>query len=185
MSIRKRRWNSGGLDKEAWVVDYNDPAGTRRLKTFRLKKEADVFAATTAVEVRQGVHVADGATIDVAEAGRLWLKSGGAARPRAHHPRSARAASEPAHQSVRRVCKAQQDHRALYWILAGATPRRGPFPRHDQASNDQPRQHLGRCARTRAGCQERSARTVARKIKHEEGRTPSQSEAADGHRHSN
>jgi len=80
MSVRKREWTTPkGVQKSAWVVDYIDTAGTRRLKTFKLKKEADQFAATASVEVREGIHVADSATITIEEAGKLWLKSGDAA----------------------------------------------------------------------------------------------------------
>ncbi len=58
------------------IVDYTDMTGARRLKTFRLKKEADQFAATASVEVREGVHVADSASITVEKAGALWIASG-------------------------------------------------------------------------------------------------------------
>ncbi|WP_420408282.1 tyrosine-type recombinase/integrase [Hoeflea sp.] len=76
MSVRKRTWTDAkGTEKTAWVVDYVDTTGKRRLKTFKLKKEADQFAATATVEVREGVHVADSATVTVAEAGEFWLKS--------------------------------------------------------------------------------------------------------------
>ena len=57
-------------------VDYVDQASKRHLKSFTKKKAADNFAATTMVEVRQGIHTADSASITVAEAGRLWLQSG-------------------------------------------------------------------------------------------------------------
>jgi integrase len=62
-----------GEAREAWVVDYADAQGTRRLKTFTKKKEAAAFAARAHVEVRQGTHVADSATVTVEEAGRLWV----------------------------------------------------------------------------------------------------------------
>lgn len=76
MSIRKRTWTTGkGVEKTAWVVDYVDTKGKRRLKTFAKKKDADQFAATASVEVREGVHVADRETVTVKEAGDLWLKS--------------------------------------------------------------------------------------------------------------
>lgn len=76
MSVRKREWTSPkGEAKTAWVVDYTDSAGKRRLKTFARKKEADAFAATASVEVRQGVHVADSASATVDVAGKLWLGS--------------------------------------------------------------------------------------------------------------
>ena len=74
MSVRKRQWITGkGVSKEAWVVDYVDRAGKRRLKTFPRKKEADAFSATARVEVREGTHVADSASATVGEAGALWL----------------------------------------------------------------------------------------------------------------
>jgi len=77
MSVRKREWTTPkGVAKSAWVVDYIDGTATRRLKTFRLKKEADAFAATASVEVREGVHVADSASITVEKAGSLWVASG-------------------------------------------------------------------------------------------------------------
>ena len=77
MSVRKRAWRtSKGFEKEAWVVDYVDQAGKRRLKTFTKKKAADNFAATANVEIRAGVHTADSASITIREAGRLWLETG-------------------------------------------------------------------------------------------------------------
>lgn len=76
MSVRKREWTTPkGEAKSAWVVDYVDGNGTRRLKTFKLKKQADQFAATATVEVREGTHVADSATVTVEEAGKLWIAS--------------------------------------------------------------------------------------------------------------
>ena len=76
MSVRKRKWiTRRGEEKEAWVVDYSDQQGRRLLKTFDRKKEADAFAATTHVEVREGTHVADSASVTVTEAGEKWLKS--------------------------------------------------------------------------------------------------------------
>jgi integrase len=80
MSVRKRTWTTPkGEEKSAWVVDYTDQQGNRRLKTFAKKKEADQFAATAAVEVREGVHVADSASVTVEKAGQFWIRSGEAA----------------------------------------------------------------------------------------------------------
>ena len=75
MSVRKRK----GIHHKAWQVDYRDSGGNRRSKQFVTKKEADAFAATAAVEVREGVHVADKATVSVANAGELWIATGKAA----------------------------------------------------------------------------------------------------------
>lgn len=80
MSVRKRTWiTPTGSEKTAWVVDYQDSNGKRRLKTFKLKKAADQFAATASVEIREGVHVADSASVTVEKAGTLWIASGEAA----------------------------------------------------------------------------------------------------------
>lgn len=80
MSVRKREWKTPkGEQKSAWIVDYFDAGGTRRQKTFRLKKEADAFAATASIEVREGTHVADRETATVEAAGKLWIKSAMAA----------------------------------------------------------------------------------------------------------
>ncbi len=77
MSVRKRIWTTPkGEERTAWVVDYTDTTGKRRLKTFKLKKAADAFAATASVEVREGVHVADSASVTVEKAGALWIASG-------------------------------------------------------------------------------------------------------------
>lgn len=75
-SVRKRKWTTkAGVEKEAWAVDYVDATGNRRLKTFKLKRAADQFAATATVEVRDGTHVADAASVTVAEGCRLWIRS--------------------------------------------------------------------------------------------------------------
>lgn len=80
MSVRRRTWTTPkGIERTAWVADYVDGTGKRRLKTFARKKEADQFAATASVEVRDGVHVADSATVTVAAAGKLWITSSEAA----------------------------------------------------------------------------------------------------------
>ncbi len=77
MSVRKRTWTNGkGVEQTAWVVDYVDAKGVRRLKTFKLKKLADQFAATASVEVREGTHVADSASATVKQAGAFWIATG-------------------------------------------------------------------------------------------------------------
>ena len=77
MSVRKRTWKTGnGEERIAWVADYFDGKGVRRLKTFSTKKAADAFASKTHVEVREGVHVADRDTVTVKRAGELWIASG-------------------------------------------------------------------------------------------------------------
>jgi len=76
MSVRKRKWTtSKGVEKEAWVVDYVDGQGVRRLKTFDKKKEADAFKNRAGVEVEDGTHVAASASKKISAAGDLWLAS--------------------------------------------------------------------------------------------------------------
>jgi integrase len=76
MSIRKRTWKTAKGDaKEAWVVDYVDQAGKRRLKTFGKKKEADAFKTRARFEITQGTHTPDSASITVAEAAEKWLET--------------------------------------------------------------------------------------------------------------
>lgn len=80
MSVRKRRWTTPRGDvKEGWQADYLDGLGKRRRKMFAKKKEAEAFVAGAIVEVRDGLHVPDTATVTVKEAGDLWIKSGAAA----------------------------------------------------------------------------------------------------------
>jgi integrase len=80
MSVRKRTWKSkDGETREAWIVDYSDQLGSRHLKTFRRKRDADQYHATVALDVRSGIHTADSSSITLAEAAKLWLASGEAA----------------------------------------------------------------------------------------------------------
>lgn len=71
--------SKAGVEKQAWVVDYIDGEGTRRLKTFARKKAADDWAAQAAVQVREGIHVADSASCTVGHAGKLWIAGSEAA----------------------------------------------------------------------------------------------------------
>ena len=73
MAIRQRTWEWKGNRRSAWVVDYFDTKGKRRLKTFKTKRAATDFAAATHVDVKQGIHVADADSVTVSEAGKLWL----------------------------------------------------------------------------------------------------------------
>jgi integrase len=80
MSVRKRSWKTRESEaKEAWIVDYVDQHGGRHIKTFARKKDADRYHAVVAVDVRAGTHTADGQSITIAQAGRLWIESGEAA----------------------------------------------------------------------------------------------------------
>jgi integrase len=76
MSIRKRNWpGPDGEPRESWVADYFDTAGKRRLKTFKRKRDAEIFLNQAKVDVRAGTHVPDSASITVQAASALWLES--------------------------------------------------------------------------------------------------------------
>jgi integrase len=81
VSVRKRSWRTReGELKEAWVVDYADQYGDRHIKTFTRKKDADAYRARVAVDVGAGIHTAGSRSMTIAEAGRLWIQSGEAAK---------------------------------------------------------------------------------------------------------
>jgi integrase len=76
MSVRRRQWISpSGETKEAWIVDYRDQHGTRHIKTFAKKRDADAHHAIVGVAVRAGTHTADSRSVTVAKAAELWLES--------------------------------------------------------------------------------------------------------------
>jgi integrase len=76
MSVRKRTWKTAkGEEKQAWIVDYIDGAGKRHIKSFDRKKDADSYSATARVEVREGIHTADSASITVGEAAKKWIET--------------------------------------------------------------------------------------------------------------
>jgi integrase len=75
-SVRKRTWKTGGAVKTAWIADYFDQAGKRRLKTFETRKAADAWLVNARHEVSQGIHTPASTSITVAEAGDLWLAQG-------------------------------------------------------------------------------------------------------------
>jgi integrase len=74
-SIRKRTWKTKGEEKTAWVADYFDQAGKRHIKTFERQKDAKAWLVTTQGEVARGVHTPENASITVAEAAELWLRT--------------------------------------------------------------------------------------------------------------
>jgi integrase len=76
MAVRKRTWKTAaGEPREAWVIDYRDAGGNRRFETFDKRKDADARHATVKVELRQGVHTPNSASLTIEAAGQLWIKS--------------------------------------------------------------------------------------------------------------
>lgn len=74
MSVRKRTWaTKGGERREAWIVDYSAREGTRHIRTFDRKRDADEYLATVKVDVRKGVHTAPSQSPTVTEAAEAWL----------------------------------------------------------------------------------------------------------------
>jgi integrase len=71
--VTRRKWTYKGEEKQAWIVRYYDMKGVRRLKTFRVRKDADSFAASTTIDLQRGVHIADRDSVTVAQAGLLWV----------------------------------------------------------------------------------------------------------------
>jgi integrase len=71
-SIRKRKF---GPNKEhvAYVVDYVDQHGNRRLKTFATSKKAKDWMVTALHEVQQGIHTPASTSKTVEEVWLLWL----------------------------------------------------------------------------------------------------------------
>jgi integrase len=75
MSVRKRQWkNAKGETLESWVVDYF-AAGKRCFETFAKKRDADARHAAIKVEIKAGIHTPNSASLTIAEAGELWIKS--------------------------------------------------------------------------------------------------------------
>jgi integrase len=78
-TVRKRTWTSGKdhngapIRKTAWVADYFDQSGKRRMKTFTTRKAADTWLLTARHEVSHGVHVPAHTSITIAEAGDQWI----------------------------------------------------------------------------------------------------------------
>jgi integrase len=75
-SVRKRSWvTKRGESKTGWLVDYIDQHGERQRKMFQLKKNAEAFALTAQLEVREGTHVTEADSVTVSVAGEKWLNN--------------------------------------------------------------------------------------------------------------
>jgi integrase len=75
-SVRKRTWTTNGREKSAWICDYVDGSGKRRLKTFATKKAADAWSVQALHQVASGTHSVDRESITVKEAGEVWIRRG-------------------------------------------------------------------------------------------------------------
>jgi integrase len=77
-TIRKRTWRTKGGERTAWICDYADQDGTRRLKTFQTRKEADRWLVTARHQVATGTHTPEATSSTIGEALELWLQRGAA-----------------------------------------------------------------------------------------------------------
>jgi integrase len=73
-TIRKRNWTTKGTKRSAWVCDYFDQAGTRRLATFGTRREAEAWSVETLHQVAAGTHTAASVSITVGECFRRWIE---------------------------------------------------------------------------------------------------------------
>ena len=73
-TIRKRVWATpSGAARTAWIVSYS--AGKKRhIKTFRSKRDAEAWRASTMVEIARGTHVPTSASVTIAKAAERWLE---------------------------------------------------------------------------------------------------------------
>jgi len=75
-TVRKRTWQSGGETQTAWIANYTDSGGKRRLKTFPTKKAADAWLVEARHQLARGTHTPEAASDTVAKAAALWLERG-------------------------------------------------------------------------------------------------------------
>jgi integrase len=75
MSVRKRVWTTrAGECREAFIADYVDQHGERHIKTFKLKREAEEYAAQVGVDVKAGMHTPESKSPTIKQAAENWLK---------------------------------------------------------------------------------------------------------------
>jgi integrase len=81
MSVRQRTWKTAkGEERSAWIVQYIDPDGEDRIKTFKTKRAARDYAATTHTDIKKGTHIVDSQSITIAAAAEEWVKAVGVGR---------------------------------------------------------------------------------------------------------
>jgi integrase len=75
-SIRRRKWQSGGQERLAWIADYFDQHGKRHIKTFATKRDAEAALIEVMHEVGRGTHTAPSTSATIAEAASAWIEEG-------------------------------------------------------------------------------------------------------------
>ena len=75
-TVAKRRWKgSDGKFREAWRLKYVDQHGKTRTEQFKTKGDASARRVVVEGEVAAGIHTANSASVTVAEACELWIKT--------------------------------------------------------------------------------------------------------------
>lgn len=75
-TVKRRSWRSAaGERKEAWRVRYVDQHGKTCTRQFEKRRDADAFRIKAESEVANGTHTADSASVTIAEAADLWVKT--------------------------------------------------------------------------------------------------------------
>ena len=74
MSVRRRSWRTKrGEVREAWLVNYTDHDGARRIETFDRRRDAEARHAEIQINLRAGTHTAPSQSPTVSEAAADWI----------------------------------------------------------------------------------------------------------------
>ena len=72
-SIRKRSWSNASGAHTAFILDYTDRAGTRHIKTFARRRDADAARTQVTGELAAGTHTPRHRSATVAVACAAWI----------------------------------------------------------------------------------------------------------------
>jgi integrase len=79
-TVRKRTWQTKAGKRTAWIADYFDQDGIRRIKTFATRRAANAWLPKAQREVQTGAHVPDSTAQTMREAIEAWISRGEADR---------------------------------------------------------------------------------------------------------
>jgi integrase len=72
-SIRKRRWRNASGEHTAYILDYTDRDGSRHIKTFELKRDAEAERTRITGEVAAGTQTPPSRSTTIVAAGADWI----------------------------------------------------------------------------------------------------------------
>lgn len=72
-TIRKRKWQSRGEARTAWVVDFTDPAGKRDRKQFDTRAAADAFRIKIESDISRGMYRGDASKRTLKDAADVFV----------------------------------------------------------------------------------------------------------------